>query len=75
MADALAFKFLVVGILVLILISLGNALFHLSSTRQDGKKMITALTWRIGLSVVLFLLLIIAYYKGWIYPRADAPRL
>jgi hypothetical protein len=37
--------------------------------------MITALTWRIGLSVVLFLLLIIAYYKGWIYPRADAPRL
>jgi Protein of unknown function (DUF2909) len=37
--------------------------------------MITALTWRIGLSVALFLLLIIAYYKGWIYPRADAPKL
>jgi hypothetical protein len=71
-----AFKYLVIGILALILISLGNALFHLSSTREDdGKKMITALTWRIGLSVALFLLLIFAYYKGWIYPRPDAPRL
>jgi hypothetical protein len=77
MADSLvAFKFLVLGILALVLISLGKALFHLTSTPQDdGKKLIRALTWRIGLSVALFLLLIIAYYKGWIYPRADAPRL
>jgi hypothetical protein len=69
-----AFKYLVIVMLVLILISLGKALFHLSSARQDdGKKMVTALAWRIGLSVALFVLLIIAYYSGWIEPTHVAP--
>lgn len=58
--------------LVLILISLGRALFYLSSTREDdGKKMVAALAWRIGLSVALFVLLIVAYYNGWIEPRVS----
>ena len=70
----MAFKFLILVMLVLILISLGKALFHLSSTRQeDGKKMVTALAWRIGLSVALFLLLIVAYYSGWIEPQRVVP--
>jgi len=64
------FKYLVIGILLAIVISLGKALFHLSSNSQHaGNKMLTALTWRIGLSVGLFLLLILAYYNGWINPR------
>ena len=55
--------------LVLILISLGKALYHLSSAREeDGRKMVVALAWRIGLSVALFVLLIVAYYSGWIEP-------
>jgi hypothetical protein len=54
---------------VLILISLGRALFYLSSSREeDGRKMVAALAWRIGLSVALFVLLIVAYYNGWIEP-------
>jgi ABC-type iron transport system FetAB permease component len=70
----MAFKALILAMLVLILISLGKALFHLSSARQeDGKKMVTALAWRIGLSVALFLLLIVAYYNGWIEPRHVVP--
>jgi len=63
------FKYLVVGILVLILISLGKALFHLSSNSGDGRAMVRALSWRIGLSVLLFVLLISAYYLGWIEPK------
>ena len=60
--------------LVLIVISLGKALFHLSSNSQHaGTKMVTALAWRIGLSVALFLLLILAYYNGWIDPAARSP--
>jgi hypothetical protein len=63
------FKYLVVGLLVLILISLGRALFHMTSNQQEaGTKMVTALAWRIGLSVALFLLLILAYYNHWIDP-------
>ncbi len=65
------FKYLVVAMLVLILISLGKALFHLSSSEpDDGAKMVKALAWRIGLSVALFVLLIVAYYSGWIDPPA-----
>jgi hypothetical protein len=66
-------KYLILGMLVLILISLGRALFYLSSTREDdGKKMVAALAWRIGLSVALFVLLIVAYYSGWIEPRVSS---
>ena len=72
----MAFKYLVVAILVLILISLGKALFHLSRTSQeDGRKMLASLAWRIGLSVALFVLLLVAYYSGWIHPAHDVPKL
>jgi Protein of unknown function (DUF2909) len=68
------FKVFILVMLVLVLISLGKALFHLSGTREDdGKKMFTALAWRIGLSVALFLLLIVAYYSGWIEPQQITP--
>ena len=65
----MVFKYAVIALLALILISLGKALFHLSSSRpEDGAKMVKALAWRIGLSVALFVLLIVAYYSGWIAP-------
>jgi hypothetical protein len=74
---AVEFKYLVVAMLLLILISLGKALYHLtssgSSRPEDGVKMVKALAWRIGLSVALFVLLIVAYYSGWIDPRHMAP--
>ncbi len=65
----MVFKYVILAMLVLILISLGKALYHLSSRREDdGKKMVAALAWRIALSVALFVLLIVAYYSGWISP-------
>ena len=64
------FKYLIVVVLVLIIASLGKALYHLSSSRpEDSRKMLRALTWRIGLSVGLFVLLMVAYYQGWISPQ------
>jgi hypothetical protein len=33
--------------------------------------MVKALTWRIGLSVGLFVLLMLAYYQGWISPHGQ----
>ena len=63
------FKYLIIAMLVLIVGSLGKALFHLSSSKpEDSGKMVRALTWRIGLSVGLFVLLFVAYYLGWIEP-------
>jgi hypothetical protein len=71
---AVEFKYLVIAMLLLILISLGKALFHLTSRKpDDGAKMVKALAWRIGLSVALFVLLIVAYYNGWIAPQHLVP--
>lgn len=52
-----------------IVASLGSALFHLSAPGRDPKKMVRALTWRIALSVALFLLLMLAWYFGLISPH------
>ncbi|MCZ8130206.1 MAG: twin transmembrane helix small protein [Steroidobacteraceae bacterium] len=63
------FRLFVVVVLIAILISLGSALFHLSTGKGDSGKMVRALTWRIGLSVGLFLLLLFAWSQGWIQPH------
>lgn len=58
---------ILVGIVfVLILISLGSALFYLMRDRGASNKTVQALTFRIGFSVALFLFLIIANRLGWI---------
>ena len=62
-------KLLVVFMLLAIVASLGSALFHLSRGAGDSQKMLKALTWRIGLSVLLFALLLLAYLSGWLQPH------
>ena len=71
---AVLFKYLVVAMLMLILISLAKALFHLTSSKSEGgAQMVKTLAWRIGLSVALFVLLIVAYYSGWIDSQRVVP--
>jgi len=67
------FQIMVVCVLVGIVASLGNALFHLSSGKGDSRKMVRALTIRVGLSVGLFLLLIGAWTMGIISPHGMQP--
>ena len=62
-------KILIVITLFAIVISLGSALFHLSRGKGDPKKMVRALTIRVGLSVALFILLMLAWYNGLISPH------
>jgi hypothetical protein len=54
-----------------ILVSLAAGLFHLSRGRgeEDSAKLGRAFTVRISLSVALFLLLLLAWYQGWIAPH------
>lgn len=51
-----------------IVFSLGSALFYLMRDQGQGKRTVNALTWRIGLSVLLFLLILLAHWAGWIQP-------
>jgi hypothetical protein len=59
-------------ILLGIIGSLGSALFYLSRDGDDSKRTVRALTVRVGLSVLLFVLLLIAYAAGLVQPNAAA---
>jgi hypothetical protein len=65
-----AIKILVVIVLFAIVGSLGSALFHLSKGQGDSRKMVKMLSVRVGLSLVLFILLMAAWYAGLISPHA-----
>jgi predicted anti-sigma-YlaC factor YlaD len=58
-----------VALLVGILVSLGSALRHLVREPQGSRKMVKALSWRIGLSVLLFVLLMLGVATGLIEPH------
>lgn len=62
-------KILIVACLIGIVASLGSGLFHLVNDKGESKKMVTALTVRIVLSVALFILLFIAWSQGMIQPH------
>ncbi len=63
-------RIVVVLMLVAIIASLGSALVFVYRDRgQDKTRAVQALTWRVGLSLVLFLLLMAAYRFGWIGER------
>jgi hypothetical protein len=61
--------FIIIGLL-LILYSLGSALIFLVKDHGEGDRTVKRLTWRIALSLVLFLALWGAYQMGWIEPRS-----
>jgi branched-subunit amino acid transport protein AzlD len=53
---------------VLIIASLGSALFFLMRDKGKSNRTVQALAMRVGLSVTLFLLVLAAYKLGWIQP-------
>jgi len=62
-------KPLILIVLAAILVSLGSGLFHLVKDEGRSNRMVNALTVRIGLSVLLFVLLFIAWRAGLIEPH------
>jgi hypothetical protein len=62
-------KPLIALILIAIVASLGKALFSMSSGPEHGARVVEALSWRIGLSIALFLSLFVSYHFGWIAPH------
>jgi hypothetical protein len=63
-------QFLIVLLLMVIVGSLGHALFSMSSGPDRAQQMAQALTVRISVSVALFVLLLVGYHFGWIEPRS-----
>ena len=65
-------RILVLVVLVAIVASLGSALFQLSRKSGDSRKLARDLTIRVGLSVALFILLMLAWHFGLIAPHGLA---
>ena len=64
------FLLLVLIALGVIIASLGSGLFHLSrGGEQDSQRLARALTVRITVSLILFALLMLAWYFGLIQPH------
>ena len=59
-----------------IVVSLGSALYHLARGpgKGDSRKMARSLTIRVVLSILLFLLIMAAWWAGLIAPHGLQPR-
>lgn len=65
---SLLMKILVALAFLLILGSLGAALFFLMKDKGKSNRTVHALALRVGLSITLFIMLLISYRLGWISP-------
>ena len=64
----LAMKILVAIAFLLIIGSLASALVFMMKDKGKSDRIVHALALRVGFSVLLFILLLIAYKFGWIQP-------
>jgi hypothetical protein len=55
--------------LIIIVVSLGQALYAMASGPQNSARVVKALTVRISVSVALFIALLVAWHLGWIEPH------
>lgn len=69
MTSTLVVKIIVVVFMLFILGSLGTALFRLLQDKGESDRTVRALTVRITLSIVLFVLLMLAFAAGLISPH------
>ncbi|GAB3730583.1 twin transmembrane helix small protein [Luteimonas pelagia] len=68
MSDSLK-TLLVIAFLVVIVWNLGAGLYYMLTDRGESKRTVNALTRRIGLSVALILIVMLAIWMGWITPH------
>lgn len=66
-------KIVVVALLLAVVISLTSGMVFLVKDRGQGNRTVKALTFRIGLSLLAFFILILSYYAGWIQPHGLIP--
>lgn len=60
------FQILIVVLLLAVVSSLFSGLFFLHRDRGEGRRTVRALTLRVGLSLLLFLTLLLGYWLGYL---------
>jgi heme A synthase len=59
-------KLLVILLFIAVLATLASGLFFLVNDRGESKRLVNALTLRVALSVLVFLLLVSSWLGGWV---------
>jgi hypothetical protein len=67
-------KGIIILAFVAIVVSLGSGLYYLVNDRGDERRVLRALTWRIGLSVGLFGFIMLLIALGVIEPHGIYPQ-
>ncbi|MCX7090462.1 MAG: twin transmembrane helix small protein [Legionellales bacterium] len=62
-------KIIVIAAMIAIIVALSSGLIFLVRDKGQSKSTIRALTWRISLSLLLFIFLFLAYNLNWIAPH------
>lgn len=68
-------KIIIVALLFIIFYCLGSAVVYLVRGDASSANMAKALTWRITLSLVLFLFLMLSFVLGWVHPHGVLPMM
>lgn len=66
-------KLVIVAFVILIIYNLGAGLYYMLVDKGTTKRTVNALTWRVGLSVTLILLVAIGILTGVIQPHGIQP--
>lgn len=62
-------KLLIIAVFLAVIYNLGAALYYMMSDRGTTHRTVKSLTWRIGLSVGLILVVCLMIWAGWIQPH------
>jgi hypothetical protein len=68
-------KFFIAVVFIAIIASLGSALYHLVRHNDHSEQTVKALTLRIGISLALFIFLLLAFAGGFIKPHGIAANM
>ncbi len=61
-------KFVIIIFLLSIVYTMGSSFYHLIRDKGGEDNALRRLTWRIGLSIFLFVVLYLMFLAGWIEP-------
>lgn len=66
-------KIFILLVMAAILLSLGSGMYFLINDKGQGTRTVKALSFRIGLSLALFILLFVGFALGIIHPHGVRP--
>jgi hypothetical protein len=67
-------KTIVILLFLTVLVSLSSGLVFLVKDKGNTNRTVKALSFRVGLSVFAFLVLMLGHYVGWIQPHGIVPQ-